>query len=88
MQSMDTSTMYKMVNDNSGNVPEAAKQAAASMLAHPGEWRRVETMDQAQVDGVSGLDNLDQVANGNFTPKREGNFVSNDPNTGLIQART
>lgn len=62
--SVDPSLLYALVNNNTYKVPKEVQNAAAFMLDHSDVFKALETNDVAGVDGISGVGNLRNAAQG------------------------
>jgi tellurite resistance-related uncharacterized protein len=64
IEKIDVNGLSDLARDKGGDVPENVQQAAASMLARPKAWERIETLDDPHADGLSSVRNLDIAAQG------------------------
>lgn len=62
--SIDPNLLYSLVSGNDKKVPKDVEKAAAFMLDHSDVFKALETNDVAGVDGLSGVGNLRNAAQG------------------------
>ncbi|MDA8455658.1 hypothetical protein M4R22_12870 [Acidovorax sp. GBBC 3334] len=61
---MDPNTLYQLAMRPDSDTPPAVTAAAKFMLQNPEAFRRVETHEVANIDGIATADNLENVAQG------------------------
>ncbi len=60
LEKLDVGDLYKLATDESA--PKDARKAAKFFLAHPKEYQKIETLDSAHADGISGRGNFHKAA--------------------------